>query len=103
MKRYRWNRPELPGGHEGWGGALGMLFAIGGLIAIGMGIGSSGNSSPYAGSGLWVAAPFGGLAFSVGVVMMTVSVIVREIRRLAFEAALRAGEVEVIEPKRKPA
>lgn len=89
-----WNRPALPGGNlDIEFGVIVILagvvaLAIGGLAAVGLPI----NVNPV------VVMALGGALVAAGAWFLAVRAIVREIRQAAYEAALRAGEVETKKP-----
>lgn len=91
-----WRRPALPernrGNGLGWGNGLIVLgFAVLVLVPLML-------SSDYGAGGSMAAfiamAPLGGALIALGIVISSVCLILREIRQAAYEAALRAGEVE---------
>lgn len=88
----KWKRPDLPEAQKGWGAYWGAAFLISGIILAAVGIASGKPMMAATGSGL---SGFGILAFIV-------SRILTEIRRIAFEAALRAGEVTTAEAAADP-
>lgn len=88
VRRY-WDRPPLPAGHRGGG-------VIGGWLLIGLGITIFLYASTFELEGLGLAM-FGVGVSGLGTLSITISLILREIRRIAFEAALRSGEVETEE------
>lgn len=85
----RWKRPDLPEAHQGEGFGWGV-----GLLVIGFLVALWGGSAPEAGI-LWIAVGVG--AGNLGVLLMCLSLVLREIRRVAFEAAVRAGEVQEVD------
>ncbi|KCZ53641.1 hypothetical protein HY29_16610 [Hyphomonas beringensis] len=87
--RRHWERPPLPAGHQG-GGVIGGWL----LICLGITIVIYASSFELEGLGL---AMFGIGLSGLGFLSITISLILREIRRIAFEAALRSGEVEIEE------
>lgn len=91
-----WRRPALPEPHKGnglgWGNALIVLgFAALVLVPV-MVSGDYGAGGSMA--ALIMVAPLGGSVIALGIVISSVCLILREIRQAAYEAALRAGEVE---------
>lgn len=103
-----WKRPALPEDNKvnmtGIGVAL-MCLAFGGLV-VGFIMLSAAEPSRYnAASGTyfsgndfgvsgWITVAVSSAFFSLGLIMACVGSIVAEIRRAAFEAAVRAGEVK---------
>lgn len=87
--RRHWDRPPLPTGHQGGG-------VIGGWLLICLGIAIVLYASTYELEGFGLAM-FGIGLSGLGILSITISLILREIRRIAFEAALRSGEVEIEE------
>jgi hypothetical protein len=87
--RRHWERPPLPAGHQGGG-------MIGGWLLICLGIAIALYASTYELEGFGLVM-FGIGISGLGILSITISLILREIRRIAFEAALRSGEVEIEE------
>ena len=87
--RRHWERPPLPAGHQSGG-------MIGGWLLICLGIAIALYASTYELESFGLAM-FGIGVSGLGFLSITISLILREIRRIAFEAALRSGEVEIEE------
>ncbi|WP_084399498.1 hypothetical protein [Henriciella aquimarina] len=90
MTKTVWKRPNMPEASKSGIKDMGLL-----LLAMGVGstfIGGLGmNSGEPAGFPAVVA---GGVMINISVLMIVLGVIVQEMRQAAFEAALRAGEVQ---------
>lgn len=93
MSVHVWKRPSLPGDHNS-------VAYIGGLALMGCGLlpllavfGSSNNSPEALASFTYAAAGFIGTGFP----LWLVGLVINELRRRAFEEALRSGEVQVEE------
>lgn len=83
--RHSWERAPLPEDCRGPGLMLGWIaIGIGSLLIY------TGSTYP---EGIALVGPALGIA-GVGVLSIMISLVLREIRRVAFDAALRAGEVE---------
>jgi len=82
--RHTWERPKLPEGNRGGGMVLGWLMIGFGLVILY-------GASTYS-DGIWIAI-ICSWVIGIGILTTIVSTILREIRRVAFEATLRAGEV----------
>lgn len=85
-----WKRPELPKRQRPIGLPLGAFLMV---LGLGMGLGSmstliAGSAGPMDLAVLYLSAP----AALLGIWTFSISAIVLEIRRSAFEAARRAGE-----------
>jgi len=83
--RHTWERPKLPEGNRGGGIVLGWLMIGFGLVILY-------GASTYP-DGIWLGI-ISSWIIGIGILTTIVSTILREIRRVAFEAALRADEVE---------
>lgn len=91
-----WARPALPEAHRGnglgWGNGL-IVLGFAALVLVPLML-----SADYGAGGSMAAfimmAPLGGALITLGIVISSVCLILREIRQAAYEAALRAGEVE---------
>ena len=113
MKEYVWKRRPLPDGHTPhslyWGWGL-IAFGIAGfMVALTM---SSEASETYSYDAIEAAeasvqsarvSAASGFMVSIGIGLSFLGAIVTELRRKAFEAALRAGEVHVIDMDAKTA
>ena len=90
---YKWARPALPEDHAVSGLAFSIIVAVlgGAGVAFGPMVADSGERDLAAILAL-VSAPL----FGLGVFFAGVSLIMREIRRYAFEQAIRAGEAEPV-------
>lgn len=92
-QRHVWTRPKLPERNAGGG----LLISIGmiavGVVVIMWGVGA--DSIEAAAFGI----PLGSALTSIGFACALVCAILREIRLMAFEAALRAGEVQMVDVK----
>jgi hypothetical protein len=86
MSKHLWSRPKLPPGRGVEGIPLGLA-----LIVIGSAAAFFGLNDPAAGV---IVTIVGSSAISLGLAMVFAGVIIAEIRQAAFEAAVRAGEVE---------
>lgn len=97
MKRYSWVRPSLPEKLIPTGAyALGWLLTIGGLLSIPIGIATfldRYDPNPWG----MTLAMYGAGAAGSGMLYLALTEIVVELRRQAFEAALRSGDQEVSE------
>lgn len=97
MKAYEWSRPALPSQHASSGAhTIGMLLLAGGIMAIIAGIATALDTYDPNPWGMAIAS-LGASASGIGVVILAFVAILTELRRSAFEAALRAGEVIVKE------
>lgn len=84
--KHSWDRAPLPEDNRGPGLMLGWIaIALGGTIIYGA-------STMYDGLGM---AGVGAGLMSIGMMTVVISCVLREIRRIAFDAALRAGEVDI--------
>ena len=84
--RHSWERAPLPEGHRGPGLVLGWIaIALGGAVIYGASTVTDGLGIAGIGAGF----------MSLGMMSVVISCILREIRRVAFDASLRAGEVEI--------
>jgi hypothetical protein len=86
MTKQLWNRPKLPPGRGVEAIPLGLVLIVAGSAAAIIGINdpSGGPLVPIVGRSV----------VSLGLAMVFAGVIITEIRQAAFEAAVRAGEVE---------
>lgn len=109
-----WQRPSLPSRHEGAGPYYALLMFV---ISVGFLLWPLfSGAGRYSGSGLEdysgeyidsysvgmgvmlhyaIAAPLAFVFFLFGLVIISVTYILREIRQAAYEAAIRAGEVRL--------
>lgn len=90
MKSYRWQRPELPANARTNLHMLGFVILAFGILGVLFGFTSQPYPTPiaiYLGAGLT----------SFGVLTLLTSVIVTELRRRAFEAAIANGQAETYE------
>jgi hypothetical protein len=94
---HKWKRPDLPEANKGAGLAGGWLMIIAGIVAGAIGL--SALSEPYPDFNGYALAALGIACGTLGLLVVPVCLIMREIRRSAFEAALRAGEVEILESR----
>jgi hypothetical protein len=94
MSRTIWKRPTIPPANRGSGGIEtgAICIASGAVIFLWYGFEAAGGVLPAP-----ALALVGGAFLSAGVVLLPVSLVLREIRQAAFEAALRAGEVQLAE------
>ena len=90
----RWNRPALPGGNIGL--EFGVIVILAGLVALAVG-GFVASGFPMDVNPVLTMA-LGGFLVAAGAWFLTVRAIVREIQQAAYEAAIRAGEVETKKP-----
>ena len=95
MQSYKWERPVLPDAHRGVGLLTGWALIICGVFT-GL-IGLSAVGDPQADFNGAIVTALGLSAASLGLIMVPACMIMREIRQSAFEAALRAGEVDITE------
>lgn len=90
-----WNRPAIPGDGE-LDMHVGVVVVLSGFVALAIGgfvlAGAEVNVNPF------VAMALGGSLVSAGAFFLMWRSVVREIRLSAYEAALRAGEVETKRP-----
>jgi len=87
MAVMKWNRPKLPPGRGVEAIPLGLVLIVAGAAAAIIGI-----NDPSGGP---LVAIVGSSVVSLGLAMVFAGVIIAEIRQAAFEAAVRAGEVEI--------
>lgn len=100
-----WRRPALPQDHQGAGLPLGIVMIVLGFGAVavpfvaaldGYGVGGGGVT-------LVIVLPIAAGLILPGAWIVAVSLVLREIRRAAYEAAVRAGEVEARPSGDRPA
>lgn len=87
----RWKRPRLPGEHRSTGVTWGILLMLGGVFCYVYPAWLF-LSGSYVGASILLPIG-GGFLFLLGIWVTSVSLIQSEIRQMAFEAAVRAGEV----------
>lgn len=100
----RWDRPELPERHQGGGILLGVLFILGALLLAALPF-FMGADSGYGGGAILALImlfwPVAGASLMVGMWIISVCMVLREIRLQAYEAAIRGGDLkDVTAPKR---
>lgn len=99
-----WQRPALPERYRGSGLAMGVMLFVGAVLLAAMPFLYAGDVS-YSGYGVMVLMafwwPLAGTAFLLSMWVTSVSLILREIRLQAFEAAIRGGDLVEIDPKEK--
>lgn len=97
-----WERPELPERYRGSGvGSGNFLIVIAAFLAVcpllfGSEYGAGGSIA--AGLLFW---PLAGVVLTLGMWVISVSLVLREIRLQAYEAAIRGGDLKEIDPKEK--
>lgn len=91
----RWNRPEIPNDGE-TAMFLGVVLILGGIV--GAMIAGGAMYAPDLGINPFLTFAISAPAVSTGALIVAVCSITREIRQAAYEAALRAGEVETKKP-----
>lgn len=98
----RWERPQLPerfrGSGLGWGNVLIVIAAFLAVCPLFFGNDYGAGGALAAGLLFW---PLAGAALLLGMWVVSVSLILREIRLQAFEAAIRGGDLKEIDPKAK--
>ena len=99
-----WHRPKLPSGYEGGGFASGILMLV---VSIGVFVWPVFEGASYSRYGYdepngftilmmyALAGPISFVFFLLGVAIISVTYVLREMRQAAYEAALRAGEVNM--------
>ena len=99
-----WQRPVLPERYRGSGLAMGVMLFVGAVLLAAMPFLYAGDVS-YSGYGVMVLMafwwPLAGGAFLLSMWVISVSLVLREIRLQAFEAAIRGGDLKEIDPKEK--
>lgn len=99
-----WRRPRLPSSYEGGGVAAAFIMF---LVSIGVFVWPVFEGASYSRYGYdepnglailmmyALAGPISFVFFLLGVAILAVTLILREIRLSAYEAAIRAGEVRI--------
>ncbi|MEH6490234.1 hypothetical protein [Hyphomonas oceanitis] len=87
MSRHIWKRPEMPEDGTAVGIGLGWFLIVGGGLSAFL---STTDQGPGA-----IGMVISQAVCSLGVFMIALGLILREIRRVAFEAAVRAGETTI--------
>lgn len=92
-----WNRPSIPEKSQSSLALFGWMLMATGVCLAGLGA-SAAISQPII---FLLTISLGGFVLSAGLLLLLLSVVVNEIRLMAFEAALRAGEVQTSAPAHK--
>lgn len=91
-----WTRPPLPDLNKGMGLGWGNFLIVLGfaLVVVPFAIATDVYGAGGGALALAFLVPLGTGMIGLGIFMVAVCLVLREIRQAAFEAALRAGEVE---------
>lgn len=100
----RWERPTLPERYRGSGLAGGVMLLLGAALLAAMPF-LYADAVNYSGYGMMALMafwwPLAAALFLLSLWVISVTLILREIRLQAFEAAIRGGDLVEIDPKEK--
>ena len=93
MKKTVWKRPSMPAENKPAIGGVGAgLIVFGTMAAFSAGFAYQ-NGDPFTGILFSTASAL----ISLGILMLALGLILKELRQTAFEAACRAGEIEEVD------
>ena len=99
----RWERPQLPSRYQGGGIALGSLFLVGALTLAAIPFFATGGYGVGGAMALIMLFwPVAGAFLLIGMWIVSVCLVLREIRLKAFEAAIRGGDLVEVEVPLRP-